>query len=410
MRIENFGVVIIGAGPSGSVAAALLKKQGVNPVILEQEEFPRFSIGESLLPQCMPILNNAGLFDVIKEHGFQNKNGAAFQKGADYTYFDFREKFSNGPGTTFQVQREKFDHLLANEVAEQGVEIRYQHSVLNVVENDNSMLLQVQNLKTSEIYQVNCTVLLDASGFGRVLPRLLDLHLPSEMPVRSSYFAHFKDNITCDKYDREKILVGIHPKFNDLWYWLIPFENGDASVGVVGNPDYFKHQKNMSNTDILLYWVKELPRLKELLANAKPKFDVRLLNGYSANVKKLAGNNFALLGNAGEFLDPVFSSGVTIALKSAELAVPQVLKVLEGKNVDWDSNYCEPLKKGVNVFRAFVNAWYDGRLQKIFFHEKQSTDIKRMIASILAGYAWDEKNPYCQNTEKRLNTLVELCS
>ena len=141
------------------------------------------------------------------------------------------------------------------------------------------------------------------------------------------------------------------------------------------------------------------------------KFDtpIRTLIGYSANVKTLAQRNFALLGNAGEFLDPVFSSGVTIALKSSSLAVPLVDQVLQGGQVDWMQEYEKPLRKGIKVFRAYVEAWYDGEFQDVVFSKNQNEKIRRMIASLLAGYAWDETNPIYRNARQRLNTLAEYC-
>ncbi len=106
------------------------------------------------------------------------------------------------------------------------------------------------------------------------------------------------------------------------------------------------------------------------------------------------GPGFALLGNAGEFLDPVFSSGVTIAVKSASLAVAALDRRAAGEAVDWEADYAQPLRAGVDCFRAFVESWYAGSFQKIIFHERQTPAVRRMICAILAGYAWDTENPY----------------
>jgi flavin-dependent dehydrogenase len=121
------------------------------------------------------------------------------------------------------------------------------------------------------------------------------------------------------------------------------------------------------------------------------------------------GTNYALLGNAGEFLDPVFSSGVTIALKSASMAAALVDRQLKGDAVDWVNEYEVPLRKGIDVFRVFVNAWYDLRLQHIIFYPRQLPDVKAMICSVLAGYAWDKDNPYVVACERRINVLSEIC-
>ena len=137
---------------------------------------------------------------------------------------------------------------------------------------------------------------------------------------------------------------------------------------------------------------------------------VLLIKGYSSNVKSLWGKGFALLGNAGEFLDPIFSSGVTIAMKSATLAAPLVSRQLKGGQVEWEVEYSQLLMTGVETFRAYVNNWYDGSLKQIIFADNHTPATREMVCSILAGYAWDTQNPFVQNPEKRLKTLAQLCT
>src|SRR5476649_1934649 len=132
MTLESVEILIVGAGPAGSVAAALLRRQGRQVLVIEREQFPRFSIGESLLPQSMEYLEQAGMLKAVVEAGFQFKNGAAFMRDGCYTDFDFRDKHSAGWGTTYQVQRADFDHILAKEAERFGAEVRYRHEVLNV--------------------------------------------------------------------------------------------------------------------------------------------------------------------------------------------------------------------------------------------------------------------------------------
>ena len=407
---EQYDVVIIGAGPSGSVAASLLAADGMSVLILEKQYFPRFSIGESLLPQCMEFLKEAGLEQALdkyaEEFGFQYKNGAAFHKKGKNSSFDFTEKFSEGRGTTYQVKRGLFDKLLADETEKKGVSIRYGHQVNSVASLEPEVILDVSD-DNEQPYQVKAKFLLDASGFGRVLPRLLDLELPSDFPIRHSYFSHFKDGINCPEFDRDKILITVNPNHSDVWYWLIPFSDGSASVGVVGLPERF--DETLPAIDTLQAFIAQDANLQRLLKNATPLQDARVIKGYSADVTKLWGKNFALLGNAGEFLDPVFSSGVTIAMKSASLAAPLVKKQIQGSKVDWESEYAQPLKFGVDTFRCFVEAWYNESFQNVVYHDQHDDSVRRMISSILAGYAWDEKNPYVAKSVRRLNVLAEVC-
>lgn len=399
-------VVVIGAGPAGSVVSAMLRKRGVEVLILEAQRFPRFSIGESLLPYCMTHISEAGMLDKVAKAGFQFKDGARFQRGGAEQTFDFTTKYGPGPGTTFQVKRAEFDQLLADEAARQGVQIRYGHRIEGVDLAGGPKLTVAAD--DASRYQLECRFLLDASGFGRVLPRLLDLESPSGFPVRTSIFTHIKDGITDQRYDRNKILIAVHPQYQDVWFWLIPFSDGRASVGVVAEDARLQQYSDQPDQALKALLAQE-PNLAGLLAAADYDTEVRRMSGYAANVKALWGKGFALLGNAGEFLDPVFSSGVTIAMQSAGLAAPLVAKELRGEAVDWELDYAQPLKQGVDTFRVFVEAWYDGRFQDVIFASKQNPEVASMICAILAGYAWNTDNPYVARTRKRFDALVELC-
>ena len=403
---EFFDVIVIGAGPSGAVASALLNKNSYRVLVLEKQYFPRFSIGESLLPQCMTFLEQADMLAVVEAADFQYKNGAAFIRDDKSSFFDFSEKFTSGWGTTFQVQRDRFDEILANEAQRQGVEIRYGHTLTGFESGPNKAKLDVLN-EVGDSYQVDAKFVLDASGFGRVLPRLLNLERPSRLASRTSIFTHIKDNISDSLFDRNKILITVHPELQAVWYWLIPFSNGRASVGVI-TPDGLLAEMQGDSEKKLRTLIAQGGKLASLLNDAE--FDTRVgtIEGYSSDVKQLFGKDYALLGNAGEFLDPVFSSGVTIALKSASLAADVLDRQLRGLLPDWDQEFAIPLKQGVNTFRNFVNAWYDGRLQDIIFSSDKNESVKRMICSILAGYAWDIENPYVKDVS-RLDTLAALC-
>jgi flavin-dependent dehydrogenase len=406
--IEQHDILIIGAGPAGAVAAALLRRCGHQVLVVEREQFPRFSIGESLLPQSMAYLEQAGMLQAVVEHGFQFKNGASFVCGDRQTAFDFRDKHAPGWGTTYQVQRADFDQLLAQQAELQGAEIRYRHSVTAVDLAGERPRTQVRDADGRD-YTVESRFILDASGFGRVLPRLLGLERPSGFPLRGACFTHIADGIRDPQFDRNKIRITVHPDHQDVWYWLIPFAQGRCSIGVVAEASFLATIAG-DETQRLRTLVMQDPALHALLQHAEWDTPARAISGYAANVTSLWGKNFALLGNAGEFLDPIFSSGVTIALKSASLASETLSRMLAGETVDWEADYATPLKNGVNTFRTFVESWYTGGFQKIIFHEQQEPAIRRMISSILAGYAWDTSNPFVSESKRRLTALESICA
>jgi len=408
MNKEAVDVLIVGAGPAGSVAAGLLRKRGIEVLVIEKETFPRFSIGESLLPQSMAYIEEAGMLQAVVEAGFQYKNGAAFSRAGRHTAFDFRDKFTAGWGTTYQVQRADFDHVLIREAEKQGAEVRFRHVVEAVDASGAQPVVTVRD-PDGNAYQVQPKFLLDASGFGRILPRLLKLESPSNFPVRSAIFTHVEDRVAPGTFDRNKILISVHPEHADVWYWTIPFSNGRCSQGVVAEKAFLDRYAGDEMTKLKTL-VNEEPGLAALLKDANWDTPARQIVGYSANVSSLWGNGYALLGNAGEFLDPVFSSGVTIAFKSASLAAACVVRQLAGETVDWEADYAKPLKAGVDCFRTYVEAWYDGRFQKVIFHPEATPEIRQMISSILAGYAWDRANPYVAESKRRLNVLEQLCS
>lgn len=407
---ERRQVVVIGAGPSGSIVSALLRRRGHDVLVLERQKFPRFSIGESLLVHCLDFVAEAGMIEAVDSAGFQAKNGAAFAWGDKYSDYDFGQRFTYGEGrpTTYQVQRATFDKVLADEAERQGVEIRYEVEIVSVGRTNGHRTLAARTAD-GELRNIEADFVLDGSGFGRTLPRLLELETPSAFPARQSIFTHVADHIPAGAFDRKKIRVTVHPQFQDVWYWLIPFAKGRSSLGVVASKEFLSRYAGTPEQRLRTL-VGEDPGLSSLLTDAEWDTPVRELSGYAANVKAMHGPGFALLGNAAEFLDPVFSSGVTIAMRSASMAAAVLDRQLRGESVDWARDFEQPLRRGVDCFRTYVEAWYDGRFQTVVFSPGQTEEIRRMISSVLAGYAWDERNPFVAQPGRRLNALAEWCA
>jgi len=401
-------VLIVLPEPAGSVGAALLAQRGYQVVVHERQHFPRFSIGESLLAYSTQVLQEAGLLDAVLAGGFQFKNGATFVCDELYSEFNFADKFSAGCGFTFQVLRSEFDHLLARQAERAGATVQYGVAITAVDLGGERPQITTRT-EAGEVAVHRPRFVLDASGFGRTLARLLDLEKPSSFPVRAARFCHVKDGIVAGAFDRQKIRIGINPTDRDVWSWLIPFPNGTSSLGVVASRE---HLARYTGSDEDQFWamIGDEPRLRILLEHAHTVRPIGEIIGYAANVKALHGPGFALLGNAAEFLDPVFSSGVTIALHSAKLAAGVLDRQLRGEPVDWQREFAEPLMFGIETFRTFVTGWYDGSLQDVIFYPDKVPTIHRMICSVLAGYAWDPTNPYTgPQSARRLRALAAQC-
>jgi flavin-dependent dehydrogenase len=406
-KIESCDVLVIGAGPAGSVAAALVQKAGYHVRVIEKEKFPRFVIGESLLPRCMEVLEDCGLLEAVMQKNFQQKFGAKFMKGDSVADFNFSDQFSPGWAWTWQVPRAEFDSVLIDAVSQRGVQVDFETTVTAIqFFEDESSLTTTQKLN-GETEHIKARFIIDASGYGRVIPRMFNLDAPSNLLPRKAVFAHLEDpeRLSYDEPNRI-IIVNYAP---GTWTWIIPFSSGITSLGFVGDPTFFEK----INGDLGQQFeslINNLPYLQRRFGGCKKIFEPRKLEGWSTKTEKFFGNGFVLTGNATEFLDPIFSSGVMFATVSSHLATKLAIKKLQGAGVDWQAEYSDVLKSGVDTFRAFVMAWYDGTLERIFYYKdkEQNPLLKKQICSILAGYVWDESNPFVKNPSVELRRLEKM--
>ncbi|WP_103069760.1 NAD(P)/FAD-dependent oxidoreductase [Aquimarina sediminis] len=404
MNDESIDVLIVGAGPSGCVAASYLHNNGYRIKIVEKSLFPRFVIGESLLPRCMDHFEEVGLLDCLKNIGFEVKSGARFIKGSQVCNFDFSKKHTKGWDWTWQVPRADFDHTLVKELKTRGVNIAFEEEVIAVDFEDEISKTTIRD-KEGKHKVITAKYIIDSSGYGRVLPRLLDLEKPSELPKHSSIFTHVKD-IYRPK-GNEGTLITFDVIDTQTWLWVIPFSNGVTSIGYVG-PTEFLDSFVGDTTEKLTQMLRHSDYFYKRFENVEFLFDPIHIKNYSKSVKQLYGKGYVLTGNSAEFLDPVFSSGVTFATESALLAAKLITKELQKETVNWEQEYTEHIKNGVNVFASYVREWYTGNLQKLFFHRPENPQIKKQICAVLAGYVWDKTNPFVTKHNRLIKTVAHL--
>jgi flavin-dependent dehydrogenase len=406
MNIETVDVLVIGAGPAGSVAASIINKAGYKVKIVEKLKFPRFVIGESLLPRCMEALEEAGFLDAVKAKGFQKKYGAKFVKnGAVCDYF-FADKFTSGYDWTWQVPRAEFDKTLADTVEQMGVPVSYETTVTGIefLGSDSVTTITDNEGNTS---QIKARFIVDGSGYGRVIPSMFNLDKPSNLASRKTIFSHVVDTKRTMDFEPDRITIIVHQK--GIWIWVIPFSNGVTSVGFVGDPAFFKPFNELGNTEVQLRALLDAePCLRERMKDVEFVFEPMTKESWSATSDKFYGDGYVLTGNVTEFLDPVFSSGVTLATVSSQMAANLVVKKLKGEDVNWETQYTEPMMKGIDTFRTYVETWYDGTLDTIFFVDNPDLVKKNMICSVLAGYVWDTDNPFVKDSAKEVKKLARL--
>lgn len=405
MNSKKVDVLVIGSGPSGSIASAYLHKKGLKVIVVEKSKFPRFVIGESLLPRSMEHFEEVDLLDCLKKQHFQKKKGARFIRNDEVCNFDFSKKFTKGWDWTWQVPRADFDKTLTDEIQKKGVEILFENEVIDVQFDETGNSITKIKDKTGNTSTIKAKFVIDSSGYGRVLPRILDLEKPSKLPKHSSIFTHIKDIRRPE--GKEGTLISFDIVKPDVWLWVIPFSNGKTSIGFVGPTEFINTYKG-TPYEMLNEMLKLSKYYNDRFCDLETEFEPKIIQNFSKSVKRLYGKGYVLTGNSTEFLDPIFSSGVAFATESSLLAAKLVAKELLGDNVNWEREYSVYINKGVSVFTTYVNEWYTTTLQSIFFHRPENPEVKKKICSVLAGYVWDDNNPFVKKHDRVLKSMGHL--
>ncbi|BAO44038.1 NAD(P)/FAD-dependent oxidoreductase [Thiolapillus brandeum] len=385
---EETDVLIIGGGPAGSTVSTLLAQKGHSVILLEMGHHPRFHIGESLLPMTLPIFEQLGVSDKIRNIGIL-KYGAEFnapagEKRRETFYFDFALD-KNHPHA-YEIHRPEFDQILFNNAKEKGVDAREGIKVSKVsFHKDGSALVTAQN-ETGETHQFRAQYLIDASGRETFLSRRFKLKQKSNNHNSAAIFGHF-DNVE-RRPGKDEGNISIY-WFEHGWFWMIPLKGGRMSVGAVCYPEYLKTRSG-STESFLQQTIDMVPEIRQRMKNAVLVGEVRATGNFSYTSSRMygpPGENWLLVGDAYAFIDPVFSSGIHIAMSGAVKAAESIDQCLQ-KPEDCRQalqQYQQHVDSALKTFSWLIHRFNSPAIRKLFMAPSNQWRIQESLISLLAG-------------------------
>ncbi len=386
--LKSFDVLVIGGGPAGSTAGSWLGQRGRRVLICEKERFPRFHIGESLLPNGNRILKEIGVWKEIENAGFIKKYGAEFTLPDRSQSVDniFANGLIKGLEQTYQVERSRFDQILLDHAQKSGCDVRQRNQVGEATISRGGWKVEIRNLDTNQVEWVQTKWIIDASGRNCVMGRTLGFKKESiPYPSRFSVFNHFKGIPRAEGKAGGNIIV---LRQKDAWFWVIPISQEVTSVGVVGQKGALR-EGNETREDYFWRKVSESSFLTDSLRNATTLESFRIESGYCFSYENFGQDCVLLAGDAASFIDPVFSSGVYIALESGLLSAKTVHSQLDLKGSPSSkrlyTNYTRSIKSRIRVVRDLIEAYYDNSCFEVFMTPNPRFKIPAAINSVLAG-------------------------
>jgi geranylgeranyl reductase family protein len=380
MKTGMYDVAIIGGGPAGSTAATLLARAGRRVIVFERERFPRFHIGESLLPFSMKAFTRLGLHEKFLRAGFIKKFGGEFFSACsrEGTKFYFKDGYRSQTDYSYQVTRADFDKVLLDHAAESGAEVREETGV-NSVEFANEHV----DLAISNGGSIGARYVIDASGRNSVLGTKFNIKKTYEHLKKLSIFAHYEGVWRAEGIDATLTVLirGI-----DRWFWIIPLTPERTSIGVVLDNETFRSSK-LSPEDFLEQALVEQPVIVERMRNARRVSGAHAAADFSYRSTKLYGDRWLMAGDAAGFIDPIFSSGVFLAMFSGELAADALHEVLDQprKARTLFPRYEKQVNRAMNVYLRFVNAWYTKEFIEIFSAPRPVLNLPPAVNAVLGG-------------------------
>lgn len=361
-RSNQYDVIVVGAGPAGSTAAALLAGKGRNVLLLEKERFPRYHIGESLMPFCYFTLERLGLLDEIDRIGFTKKYSVQFvtMDGKKSNPFYFFQHYDHPSSTTWQVTRSEFDHLLFNRAKEMGAHARESTKVQDVLWDLNGAVAGVRAVGDDGVEtEYHAPVTIDATGRDALVASKRKWRKRDPELKKISIWTYYRGAKRDEGLDEGSTTVAYLPEKG--WFWYIPLQDDVVSVGIVAERDYLYDGEAREPEEIFQREIENNAWIAKHLAPGEQFGEYRVTGEFSYRSEFCAADGLVLVGDAFAFLDPVFSSGVFLALKSGEMAADAVDKALTGKDFSAAQfeGYGRRLCEGIEVMRKIVYAFYD---------------------------------------------------
>jgi flavin-dependent dehydrogenase len=382
-------VIVVGGGPAGSAAAAWLARAGRSVILFERDRFPRFHIGESLLASVNDVLGAIGAESLVRQAGFPQKWGATFMS-ADGR-IERHADFGVAPGVrapqTWQVPRATFDELLLRHAASSGADVRERHRVLDVSFDDDGVTASVQSVEAEPRPRaVRAQAIIDASGRGALLSRKFGLRVDEPRLANIAVFSHYSG--VPRQQGRRAGDIRIVTRDDLGWFWLIPISDELVSVGVVLPQAAAQTLQALEGGALLEQVIAETPAVARLLAGARREWPVRVEKDFSFWSRAYAGDRWVLTGDAGSFLDPVFSTGVAIALESGLEAAKAVADGLRGGDLSVRrfGRFAKRQRQRYRSFRRFVLGFYTPEFRDLFFDEDPPGRMFRSVVTVFAGY------------------------
>ena len=387
-RIESADVIVIGGGPSGTTAATLLAQRGLRVVLLERDHFPRFHIGESLIPQTYGVLERLKMLPKMKASHFIKKYSVQFvsERGRLSEPFYFCDHRPHESSQTWQVRRSEFDLLMLNNAREQGVEVHEGARVLDVLfEGDQAVGVLVQREGEPQPVEIRAKVIVDGSGQQSLIMSKLGLREWDPVLKKAAVWTYWKGAFRDTGHD-EGATVVIQVQGRQGWFWYIPLHDDIVSVGVVASHEYlFRDRESKDFEKVYFEEVAKCPGVQPRIAGATRCDVFRAEKEYSYRASKAAGNGWVLVGDAFGFLDPLYSSGVLLALKSGQMAADAVADGIEKGDTSaaqlgrWEPDYVA----GMDRMRRLVCEFYDGFSFGRFV--KRHPHLKGFVTDVLIG-------------------------